>query len=108
MSLDELLPPCRFDEHRPAKFALTHLLRLLTQEAKAHHFKKGDGRDLCHAVLAAACGSLITLDKSWKRRVEGLPQPHRLARIYYRPELDELVATLSSADERARRSYKVL
>lgn len=93
-SLDQLLPPCQFDEHRPATFVLAHLQRVLVGEAKSFQFKQHDGLDFCHAVLAAAYGSLVTLDKQWKRRVEELPRPHHLARTYYRPELDQLVETL--------------
>ena len=97
-SLDEVLPPCRFDERFPATFALVHLQRLLIKEAKGYHFKPHDGLDLCHAAIAAAYGSVITLDKQWKRRVEALPTPHRLARTYYRPEIDQLVATMELLD----------
>jgi hypothetical protein len=93
-SLDQALPPCQFNEQAPATFVLVHLQRLLIKEAKAYQFKRGDGLDLCHAVLAAAYGSLITLDKQWKRRVQALPESGKLARTYYRPEIDELVDTM--------------
>ncbi len=95
-SLDEFLPPCRFDERFPATFVLVHLQRILIKEAKEYHFKRHDGLDLCHATIAAAYGSVITLDKEWKRRVEALPAPHNLARTYYRPEINQLVATLEA------------
>jgi len=52
--------------------------------------------DFCHAVLAAAFASVATLDKHWKRRIEGLPKPNKLARIYYSPELDNMVADVDS------------
>jgi hypothetical protein len=52
--------------------------------------------DFCHAVVAAAYGSLITLDRKWKNRVEDLPIPNRLAKVYYRPELGQLVSMLES------------
>jgi hypothetical protein len=58
--------------------------------------KDNDGLDFCHAVLAAAYGSLATLDRHWKRRVEQLPKPNNVARMYYRPEVDDLVAVLES------------
>jgi hypothetical protein len=93
-SLDRLLPPGHFDEHSPATFVLVHLQRLLVLEAKGYQFKKGDGLDLCHAVLAAAYGGLITLDKHWKRRVRALPDSAKLARTYYRAEIDQLVTTM--------------
>ena len=55
-----------------------------------------DGLDLCHAVLGAAYGSLITLDRHWKRRVLALPNAAKLARTYYRAEIDDLVALLET------------
>lgn len=94
--LDQALPPCQFDERSPVTFVLVHVQRLLIKEAKAYQFRRGDGLDLCHAVLAAAYGSLITLDKQWRRRVKALPESEKLARTYYRPEVDELVATMES------------
>lgn len=97
-SLDRLLPPERFDQHRPATFVLLHLQRMLVVEAKAFQFKQHDGLDLCHAVLAAAYGSVVTLDKQWKERVARLPNSDRLAKTYYRPELDALVCVLESLD----------
>lgn len=95
-SLDRLLTPDQFDGQRPATFVLVHLQRMLVVEAKAFQFKEHDGPDFCHAVLAAAYGSLITLDKQWKRRVENLPSLNHLAKTYYRPELDQLVDELES------------
>jgi len=93
-SLDRLLPPVSFKEQRRATFVLVHILRMLVLEAKAFQFTAHDALDLCHAVLGAAYGSLATLDKQWKRRVENLPKPNRLAKIYYRPKLDQLVDLL--------------
>jgi len=95
-ALDGLLPPLPFNEQQRATFVLVHLLRTLVLEAKAFQFKENDALDFCHAVLAVAYGSLATLDKQWKRRVESLPKPNHLARVYYRPELDELVDLLDS------------
>jgi hypothetical protein len=93
-SLDRELPPVSYDSRRPATFALIHLLRGLVIDAKAFQFKEHDALDLCHTVLAAAYASVATLDKQWKRRVEQLPAPNQLARIFYRPEVDQLVTTL--------------
>ncbi len=95
-SLDQSFPAIPFDDRRPATFVLFHLLRKLVQEARAFHFKPHDGLDLCHAVLAASYAGLATLDRHWKRRVETLPKPNRLSKIYYRPEVDELVGLLDS------------
>jgi hypothetical protein len=96
-SLDKLLRPVEFDANRPATFVLVHLQRMLVQEAKAYKFMPHDGLDFCHAVMAAAYGSLATLDKQWKRRVEHLPGANQLARMYYRPQLDQLVDMLEQA-----------
>jgi hypothetical protein len=93
---DEVVPRQRFDPSRPATFAYWGLLRSLVLEAKAFQFKKGDAADLCHAVGASAFANLATLDKQWKRRIENLPKPNGLAPIYYKPELDQLVADLEA------------
>lgn len=95
-SLDKLLPPTQFDKRFPATFVLVQLQRILIQEAKGYQFKSHDGLDLCHATLAVAYGSVITLDKQWKRRVQALPALNQLARTYYRPEIDQLVATMEA------------
>ncbi|MEE9537986.1 MAG: hypothetical protein V3W10_01450 [candidate division NC10 bacterium] len=95
-SLNRGLPPIPFDERQPATFVWVHLQRMLVLEARAFQFTDNDGLDFCHAVLAAAYGSLSTLDRQWKRRVEQLPKPNNLARMYYRPEVDDLVAVLES------------
>jgi hypothetical protein len=99
-SLNAFLPPCQFDERFPATFTLIHLQRILIKEAKGYHFKRHDGLDLCHAAVAAAYGSVITLDKHWKRRVQALPVPHQLARTYYRPEIDQLIDTMEALNSR--------
>jgi len=95
-SLDRSLPPIAFDVGRPTTFTLIHLLRTLVLEARAFQLKPHDGLDLCHAVLAASYGQLVTLDKQWKRRVESLPKPHQLATVYYRPQVGELVDRLEA------------
>lgn len=94
-ALDREAPSEPLNHQRPVTFVLNHLLRMLVLEAKAFHYKKNDGLDFCHAVLASAYGSMITLDKQWKRRVENLPSHNcRLAKVYYRPQVDELVNLL--------------
>jgi hypothetical protein len=95
-SLDRSLPPISYDDRRPGTFVFVHLLRLLVVEAKAFQFKDNDALDFCHAVLGAAYGSLAMLDKQWKARIERLPKPNRLAKMFYRPEVPELVALLES------------
>ena len=106
--MDNEFPPIPYDHQRPASFALAHLVRNLVTDAKV---EKGDGADLCHAVLGTAYGSVATLDKRWKRRVECLPKPNELARIFYKPQLDELVGTLEAlvarSDSRTRGSGDV-
>lgn len=96
ISLDRILSSQQFDERAPATFALVHLEHLLAKEAKGYQFKKGNGLDFCHAVLAAAYGSLITLDKEWKGRIKRLPETEKLAETYYRPQIDELITTMEA------------
>jgi hypothetical protein len=69
-------------------------MRILVSEAKAYCFKKGDGTDFSHAIFAAAFGSIVTLDKQWKGRIEKLPQPNRLAKVFYGSELNQFVDVL--------------
>jgi hypothetical protein len=95
-SLDHALPPLHFDTRWPATFVWNHLLRTLVVKEKSFQFKQNDAPDFCHAVLGAACGSIATLDKKWKRRVEDLPTPNCLAKVYYRPQVDQLVDALEA------------
>lgn len=95
-ALDREAPSLPVDHRRPATFVLAQLLRMLVIEAKAFQCKKNDGLDFCHAVLASAYGSLITLDKHWKRRVENLPWQGHRPKVYYRPQVDELVDELEA------------
>ena len=88
------LPPTPFNPSKPATFALRNLVRTLIIESKTHRVKKGDGLDFCHAVIASAFANFATLDKHWKRRIEGLPKPNGLARIYSGPELDKMVTDI--------------
>lgn len=95
-SLDQRFPAVVFDPKKPAVFAYLNLIRTLVLEAKQYKLKKGDGLDFCHAVMGSAFASVAALDKHWKRRVDGLPQPNQLARIYYEPQLDEMVDVIES------------
>ncbi len=95
-SLDRSFPALSFNSSKPATFTYVNLVRTLILDAKAYQLKKGDGIDFCHAVLACAFASVATLDKHWKRRVEGLPEPNKIARIYYEQELDKMVADIES------------
>jgi hypothetical protein len=97
---DRALPATPFRDDQPATFVYHNILRNVVANLKGHPLKHGDGRDLCHAVVGAAYGSFATLDKHWKRRIEFLPKPNGLARIYYAPELDQLVNELESASAR--------
>jgi hypothetical protein len=99
--LDKAFPNEPYSKNMPTRFALLQLLRLLVTEAKKFTLKKGDGRDLCHAALGAAYGSMAALDKHWQRRVAALPGPNGLACIYSRNELDQLVDDLKEAPKQA-------
>jgi len=89
--LDQHFPILPFTPDRPATFTYVNLIRNLIVNAKAHRLKQGDGVDFCHAVMAASFASVATLDKHWKQRIESLPKPNGLARVYYEPELDRMV-----------------
>lgn len=91
-ALDSEIPAVRYDERWPATFVLHALLRLLVTEAKGYKLKKGDGLDLCHAVIGTAYASVTTVDKAWKRRLTAvIPTGLPTARFFYRPELDQLI-----------------
>ncbi|HXJ96246.1 MAG TPA: hypothetical protein VMT20_25700 [Terriglobia bacterium] len=53
--------------------------------------------DFSHAVVGSAFASIVTLDGQWKRRVEELPKPNGLAKVYYAPELDQMVSDIEAA-----------
>lgn len=93
-SLDKKHPPVADVTGHPATYVLAHLMRALAIQ-RGDNLKAHDGLDLCHAVLGMAYGSIATLDRQWKRRVtDALPSTSGLAKLYYRPEADQLVADL--------------
>ncbi len=92
--LDLKFPRLPFNPSKPATFTYVNLVRTLIIEANP--LKPGDGMDFCHAVMASTFASFATLDKHWKRRVEALPKPNRLARIYSGAELDTMVADIGA------------
>jgi hypothetical protein len=89
--IDTVFPAVAYKTRIPCTFAYAHIMRKLIAEAKSHHLTKGDGIDFCQAVLASSIADIATLDKHWKRRIEELPKPNMLARIYYDSELDSMV-----------------
>jgi hypothetical protein len=86
-----------FDPSKAASFAWFNLTKILIVESKSHQVKKGDGIDFCHAVMGSAFAKFATLDTTWKRRVEALPKPNRLARIYDPSQLDQMVTDIELA-----------
>jgi len=50
--------------------------------------------------------SVTPLDKQWKRRVENLPKPNRVPRIYYEPELGAMVDDIEAALVQIKASRK--
>jgi len=88
------LPTLLFNPSRPATFTALNLVRTLI--AESNQLKPGDGLDFCHAVMASSFASVAALDRPWKRRVESLPKPNKLAHIYYGPELDKMVTDIES------------
>jgi hypothetical protein len=84
--------PQEFNPSQPATFTFFNLMRTLLVES--NQLKKGDGLDLCHAVMGSAFARVAALDKHWQRRVESLPKPNGLACIYYAEELDKMVTDI--------------
>lgn len=80
-----------------ATFVYNNLIRTLILETKSYHLKRNDGIDFCQAVIASAFTSFATLDKPWKRRIDNLPRPNDIARIYYAQELDRMVEDINSS-----------
>lgn len=95
-SLDRRWPPIPFSPAFGTTFVFVHLMRLLVKESKAYVFKPHDGLDLSHAVMAASTAVIATLDKQWKARVSRLPEAHQLAKVFYRPEVEQMVALLEA------------
>jgi hypothetical protein len=81
--LDQHFPAQPFNPTYPATFAYVNMVRLLVLEAKSYAMMPGDGIDFCQAIIGSAFSSVATLDKKWKRRVELMPKPNKLARVYY-------------------------
>ena len=93
-----LRDPPDYDRAKRATYVFSHLVRQLILEAKSHTMKKGDGLDFFHAVMGAAFGSFALLDKHWKQRLtRAIPDQAKIARLYYAPELDQLVDSFDRA-----------
>jgi hypothetical protein len=92
--LDQNYPAQPFNPQTPATFVFHNLLRTVILESG--QLKRGDGLDFCHTVIASAFASVAALDKHWKKRIEGLPKPNKLARMYSGPELDNMVTDIES------------
>jgi hypothetical protein len=92
--LEEAFPILAFRQDMPATFTQYSLVRNLILQGDT--LKKNDGADFCHAILASAFANIAALDKKWKRRVDALPKPNNLAKIYCQPELDQMVAAIES------------
>lgn len=99
--IEKAFPNLPFDARFPVSFSYAHLMRVLIAEAKSHQIVKNDGIDFGQAVIAPSITKLATLDKHWKRRVEKLPRPNQLARIYCAGEMDELVDDFERQVERS-------
>jgi len=89
--LDDNFPEVRFKAGYAATFAHVNLVRLLILEFKDRAMMPNDAIDFGQAVIASAYASVATLDKHWKRRVDLLPKPNGLARVYCSPYLDQMV-----------------
>lgn len=82
-----------FRGDKPAMFAYENIIRGFVMD-RGTQPKKGDGLDLSHAVLGSAYASFAALDGQWKKRIESLPRPNGLARIYSEPEMDQMVTDI--------------
>ena len=102
--LETAFPTLAAYDAPPATFVYKNLIRTLILETKSYRLKRNDGIDFCQAVIASAFTSFATLDKPWKRRIESLPRPNKMARIYYAQELDTMVADIDSALNRIARA----
>jgi hypothetical protein len=94
--LDSALPQPLFDPLRAATFVHVWLMRALICDS-GFQIRRGDGIDFHHAVIASAFANFSALDKQWKMRVENLPKPNTLSKIYYEPELNVMVADIEAA-----------
>ena len=93
--LDSVLPQFPFNPSRPVRFAYVNLFRDLVLD-RGYQIEKGDGIDFHHAVMASALASYATLDKQWKRRVENLPKPNKVPRIFYEPEIPQMIEAIET------------
>ena len=89
--MDAHFPALPFRTDSPATFIHVNIVRQLILESKSHVIVPNDGIDFAQAVIGGAYASVATLDKHWKRRIELLPKPNGVARIYYQQELDHMV-----------------
>jgi hypothetical protein len=94
---DLLLPEPKYSPDAPVTFCYNALLRRLTVTGDAYIWKPGDSADFCHAIMTASYAQFATLDKKWKGRIENLPKPNGLAKIYFAPELGRFVADIEAA-----------
>ena len=92
----------RFRSDKPAMFAYENIIRGFVVD-RGTQPKKGDGLDLSHAVLGSAFASFAALDGQWKKRVESLPKPNGLAKIYSEPELDHMVSDVERECKKIRK-----
>ena len=99
------MPEQKFNPSRATAFLCYNLMRDLIADS-GFQIKKGDGLDFFHAVIAGAFSTFATLDKQWKRRVENLPKPNRLPRIYYEPELGTMMNDIEAALMQLKASRK--
>jgi hypothetical protein len=92
----------RFRRDKPAMFAYENIIRGFVID-RGTQPKKGDGLDLSHAVLGSAFASFAALDGQWKKRIESLPKPNGLAKIYSEHELDQMVPDIEGECKKIRK-----
>jgi len=90
--LDTKFPVTQFSPRFRANFVFHNLMRIMAIDTGS--LKRGDGFDLCHALVACSFSTLAALDTKWQARVAKLPKPNQLARVYSRSKLDAMVTDL--------------
>jgi hypothetical protein len=63
-TLDDWLPVMQFESTDRTKYIMSRRLRLLVLEFKSHQLTRNDAMDFCHATMAAAYSSIVSLDKA--------------------------------------------
>ena len=104
--LDKGLPAIPFSPAIPARFAFVHLMRDLIIDSGIQ-FRAGDAMDIgTRCTLQVPLRILQLSISSGKDGLKTYPKPNRNPRVYYEPELENMVTDLESALIQLRTSPK--